>query len=122
MKSQRRGSIVIVSSTAGQRGEAGYSNYAASKGGQISFTKALATELAPDIRVNCVAPGWVDTELNTVVFGDHLFKQKVLDGIPLVRIATPDDVAMAIVFIGSDWARQITGEVLNVNGGAVLCG
>jgi 3-oxoacyl-[acyl-carrier protein] reductase len=122
MKRARRGSIVIVSSTAGQRGEAGYSSYAASKGGQISFTKSLAVELAPDIRVNCVAPGWVDTQLNQEVFDDRRFQEKVLGGIPLGQLATPDDVALSIVFLGSDWARHITGEILNVNGGAVLCG
>jgi 3-oxoacyl-[acyl-carrier protein] reductase len=122
MKRQHRGSIVIVSSTAGQRGEAGYSNYAASKGGQISFTKALSTELAPDIRVNSVAPGWVDTALNDEVFGDGPNKEKIVEGIPLRRIATADDVALSIVFLASDWARHITGEILNVNGGAVLCG
>jgi len=122
MKEQGSGAIVIVSSTAGQRGEAGYSNYAASKGGQISFTKALASELAPSIRVNSVAPGWVDTELNDVVFGDAPFKQKIVDTIPLRRVATADDIALAIVFLASDWAASITGEILNVNGGSVLCG
>jgi len=122
MKKQGSGAIVIVSSTAGQRGEAGYSNYAASKGGQISFTKALAAELAPRIRVNSVAPGWVDTELNDVVFGDAPFKQKIVDTIPLGRVATADDIALAIVFLASDWAASITGEILNVNGGSVLCG
>jgi 3-oxoacyl-[acyl-carrier protein] reductase len=122
MKRNKSGNIVIVSSTAGQRGEAGYSNYAASKGGQISFTKSLAVELAPEIRVNCVAPGWVDTELNDPVFGDGQYKQKVSDAIPLRRIATADDVALSIVFLASDWSRHISGEVLNVNGGAVLCG
>jgi 3-oxoacyl-[acyl-carrier protein] reductase len=122
MKRRRYGSIVIVSSTAGQRGEAGYSNYAASKGGQISFTKALASELAPDIRVNSVAPGWVDTGLNDGVFSDEPYKEKIIEGIPLRRVATADDVALSIVFLASDWARHITGEILNVNGGAVLCG
>jgi len=122
MKGEGRGSIVVVSSTAGQRGEAGYSNYAASKGGQISFTKSLAVELAPEIRVNCVAPGWVDTDLNEVVFSNAGFKQTLAEAIPLRRIATADDVALSIVFLASDWARHITGEVLNVNGGAVLCG
>jgi len=122
MKRQRSGAIIIVSSTAGQRGEAGYSNYAASKGGQISFTKSLAAELAPDIRVNCVAPGWVDTELNEGVFSDKQFKQKIIDTIPLGRVATADDLALSIVFLASDWAGSITGEVLNVNGGSVLCG
>ena len=122
MKRRRRGSIVVVSSTAGQRGEAGYSNYAASKGGQISFTKSLAVELAPDIRVNAVAPGWVDTEMNEVVFGDGEYKRAVAEAIPLRRIATADDVALSVLFLASDWARHITGEILNVNGGAVLCG
>ncbi|HEY3038654.1 MAG TPA: 3-oxoacyl-ACP reductase family protein [Pyrinomonadaceae bacterium] len=122
MKRQGRGGIVIVSSTAGQRGEAGYSNYAASKGGQISFTKALAAELAPGIRVNSVAPGWVDTDLNNGVFGNKQFKQKITEAIPLGRVATADDVALSIVFLASDWARHITGEILNVNGGSVLCG
>lgn len=122
MKAQGSGSIVIVSSTAGQRGEAGYSNYAASKGGQISFAKSLASELAPHVRVNCVAPGWVDTELNDSVFCDTDYKRKVTQAIPLQRIATADDVALAIVFLASGWSRHITGEVLNVNGGAVMCG
>ena len=119
---QQGGSIVVVSSTAGQRGEAGYSNYAAAKGGQISFTKSLAVELAPTVRVNCVAPGWVDTELNAPVFGDQEYKRAVTNAIPLRRLATSDDVARAIVFLASPWARHITGEVLNLNGGAVLCG
>ncbi len=116
------GSIVIVSSTAGQRGEAGYSNYAASKGGQISFTKALSNELAPTIRVNAVAPGWVDTGLNDDVFANPDFVSRVIDGIPLKRVATADDIALSIVFLASDWSRHITGEVININGGAVLCG
>ena len=121
-KKQNSGNIVIVSSTAGQRGEAGYSNYAASKGGQISFTKALSNELAPKIRVNCVAPGWVDTNLNDAVFDDEEFVHRVIDGIPLKRVATADDVALSIIFLASDWSRHITGEVININGGAVLCG
>lgn len=121
-KKQNSGNIVIVSSTAGQRGEAGYSNYAASKGGQISFTKALAMELAPTVRVNAVAPGWVDTGLNDSVFIDEDFVHRVIDGIPLKRVATADDVALSIVFLASDWARHITGEILNNNGGAVLVG
>jgi 3-oxoacyl-[acyl-carrier protein] reductase len=124
LKKNGGGSIVIVSSTAGQRGEAGYSNYAASKGGQISFAKSLAVELAPAIRVNVVAPGWVETELNDPVFPaqDDGYKQQVIKAIPLQRLAAPDDVANAIVFLGCDWSRHITGEVLNINGGSVLCG
>lgn len=122
MKKQASAAIVMVSSTAGQRGEANYSNYAASKGGQISFTKALANELAPNIRVNAVAPGWVDTGLNDEVFNDPTFVQRIVDAIPLKRVATADDIALSIVFLASDWSRHITGEVLNINGGAVLCG
>jgi len=114
--------IVMVSSTAGQRGEANYSNYAASKGGQISFTKALATELCPKIRVNCVAPGWIETAMVRPVFEDEEYYKKVIDGIPLKRVATTDDVALSICFLLSPWARHITGEILNINGGAVLCG
>jgi 3-oxoacyl-[acyl-carrier protein] reductase len=123
MKKQGFGRIVIVSSTAGQRGEAGVSNYAASKGGQISFTKALSTELAPfGINVNSVAPGWVDTDMCTEVFSDQNYRKSVENSIPLKRVATPHDIAWPIVFLCTDWARHITGEILNVNGGSVLCG
>ena len=121
-KRQNAGNIVIVSSTAGQRGEAGYSNYAASKGGQISLTKALATELAPQIRVNCVAPGWVDTSLSSDAYEDSANFAQIINNIPLKRVATADDIALSIAFLASDWARHITGEVLNINGGSVLCG
>jgi 3-oxoacyl-[acyl-carrier protein] reductase len=122
MKKQSSGAIVLVSSTAGQRGEANYSNYAASKGGVQSFTKALASELCPKIRVNCVAPGWIETAMVRPVFEDEAYKQSVIDSIPLQRMATPDDVAVSICFLLSDWSRHITGEILNINGGAVLCG
>ena len=122
MKKQASAAIVMVSSTSGQRGEANYSNYSASKGGQIAFTKALACELAPKIRVNAVAPGWIETAMVRPVFKDEAYKQKVIDGIPLQRIATTDDIALSICFLLSDWSRHITGEILNVNGGAVLCG
>ena len=123
MKRQRFGRIVIVSSTAGQRGEPFVSNYAASKGGQISFTKSLATELAKHgVTVNAVAPGWVDTGMNTGVFADQAYRRTIEESIPLGRIATADDIAFPIVFLCSDWARHLTGEVLNVNGGSVLCG
>lgn len=122
IKKQERGAVVLVSSTAGQRGEANYSNYAASKGGQISFTKALAMELAPKIRVNCVAPGWIETAMVRPVFEDENYKQEVLNSIPLKRMAATDDIALAICFLASDWARHITGEILNINGGSVLCG
>jgi 3-oxoacyl-[acyl-carrier protein] reductase len=122
MKKRDSGAIVLVSSTAGQRGEANYSNYAASKGGQISFTKALATELCPKIRVNCVAPGWIETAMVRPVFEDETYRQKVLSTIPLNRMAATDDVALSICFLLSDWSRHITGEILNINGGSVLCG
>ena len=122
MKKQANGSIVLVSSTAGQRGEANYSNYAASKGGQISFTKALASELCPKIRVNCVAPGWIETAMSRTVFENENYKASVIKSIPLERMATTDDVALSICFLLSDWSRHITGEILNINGGAVLCG
>lgn len=123
MKEQRSGKIVIVTSTAGQRGEANYSNYAASKGGQIAFTKSLAEELgAWKINVNAVAPGWVDTEMTQVALGDFNQRQLIASAIPVGRIALPEDIAAPIAFLCSDWARHITGEILNVNGGSVLCG
>jgi 3-oxoacyl-[acyl-carrier protein] reductase len=122
MKKHPSASIVMVSSTSGQRGEANYSNYSASKGGMISFTKALATELAPKIRVNCVAPGWIDTAMVRPVMEDKDYLESVLNTIPLHRMATTDDVALSICFLLSDWSRHITGEILNINGGSVLCG
>lgn len=122
MKKRNSAAIVMVSSTSGQRGEANYSNYSASKGGMISFTKALACELAPKIRVNAVAPGWIETAMVRPVFDDSEYEQSVIDSIPLKRIATTDDVALSICFLLSDWSRHITGEILNINGGAVLCG
>src|SRR5437764_3812462 len=123
MKKQQFGRIVIVSSTAGQRGEANVANYAASKGGQISFTKSLAAELGPfGINVNSVAPGWVDTDMCTEVFADQAFRKSIEDSIPVGRVATPEDIAWPIVFLCTEWARHINGEILNVNGGSVLCG
>lgn len=123
MKSQEFGRIVVVSSTAGQRGEAYVSNYAASKGGQISFTKSLAPELASfGINVNCVAPGWVLTDMTAKELGDEAVQESITKTIPLGRAATPDEIAGPIVFLCTEWANHITGEVLNVNGGSVLCG
>lgn len=123
MKEQKFGRIVIVSSTAGQRGEANVSNYAASKGGQISFTKSLGPELASfGINVNCVAPGWVATEMTADVLADKPKLESIVKGIPLGRMATPEEIAGPIVFLCSEWAAHITGEVVNVNGGSVLCG
>lgn len=123
MKKQRSGKIVIVTSTAGQRGEANYSNYAASKGGQIAFTKSLAEELgAWGINVNAVAPGWVDTDMTQGALGDLSQRQSIASTIPVGKIAVPEDIAAPVAFLCSDWARHITGEILNVNGGSVLCG
>lgn len=123
MKKQRSGKIINISSTAGQRGEAEHSHYAASKGGMISFTKAIATELGPfNINVNSVAPGWVDTDLNDSVFSDKEYKEQERKKIPIQRIPTPEDIAGPIVFLASDLARHITGEIMNVNGGSVLVG
>jgi 3-oxoacyl-[acyl-carrier protein] reductase len=119
------GKIVLVSSTAGQRGEAFHADYAATKGAVIAFTKSLAIELAPRrINVNCVAPGWVDTEMAAKPYGREAGKGKrdIEAGIPLGRVASPEDVAGPIVFLCSSLARHITGEILNVNGGSVLCG
>lgn len=115
------GRIVMVSSTAGQRGEAGHADYAGSKGAMISLVKSLAIECAPDITVNAVAPGWVDTDMSATAYaGDG--RTRIAEAIPLQRIATADDVAGPILFLLSDLSRHITGEILNVNGGAVLPG
>ena len=115
------GRVVLVSSTAGQRGEAGHADYAATKGAVIALTKSLAIECAPDILVNCVAPGWVDTEMCEPAFANG-GRERIAATIPLRRVPPPDDVAGPIVFLCSDLARHLTGEVLNVNGGSVLCG
>jgi 3-oxoacyl-[acyl-carrier protein] reductase len=116
------GKIVLISSTAGQRGEAFHSDYAATKGAVISITKSLAVELAPrDVTVNCVAPGWVDTEMVAGAISLHGM-DRISGGIPLGRIATPDDIAGPVVFLCSSLARHVTGEIINVNGGSVLCG
>jgi 3-oxoacyl-[acyl-carrier protein] reductase len=123
MKKQGSGRIVLVSSTAGQRGEARHSHYAASKGAVISLTKSLAPELAPDgILVNCIAPGWFDTDMTTPTMADSKLRQQVLATIPLGRIGRPDEFAGAVLFLVSHLSTFVTGEVLNVNGGAVLCG
>lgn len=123
MKANGFGRIVIVSSTAGQRGEANVSNYAASKGGQIAFTKSLASELGPfGINVNSVAPGWVDTDMCADVFADSTFRNSIEAAIPVGRVATPEDIGWPIVFLCTPAARHINGEILNVNGGSVLCG
>lgn len=115
------GRVVLVSSTAGQRGEAFHADYAATKGALISMTKSLAIEYAPDITVNCVAPGWVDTEMSAIPYADG-GRERIAATIPLKRIPPPEDIAGPILFLCSPLARHVTGEVLNVNGGSVLCG
>lgn len=115
------GSLVLVSSTAGQRGEAFHADYAATKGALIALTKSLALECAPGITVNCVAPGWVDTEMTASAF-EGGGRARIAASIPLGRIASASDIAGPIVFLCSPLARHITGEILNVNGGSVLCG
>jgi 3-oxoacyl-[acyl-carrier protein] reductase len=116
------GRIVLVSSTAGQRGEAFHADYAASKGAMISVTKSVAVELAPrDVTVNCVAPGWIDTEMVAGPLGGE-GRRAIEAAIPLGRVASAEDVAGPILFLCSRLARHVTGEILNVTGGSVLCG
>lgn len=123
MKKKNRGWIINVSSTAGIRGEALHSHYAATKGAINALTKSWAVELAPFyIRVNCVAPGWVDTDMCADVFSDPAFRESVRQSIPLKRIPPPEDIAGPILFLASDLARHITGAIINVNGGSVLSG
>jgi 3-oxoacyl-[acyl-carrier protein] reductase len=123
MKERRRGRIILVASTAGQRGEAHHSHYAATKGAIISLTKSLAPELAPfGVLVNCVAPGWVGTPMTEDALSDAHTRNEVLATIPLRRVATPDEIAGPVLFLASDLATFMTGEILNVNGGAVLVG
>jgi 3-oxoacyl-[acyl-carrier protein] reductase len=120
---KRRGTVILVSSTAGQRGEPFHSHYAASKGAIISMTKSLAAELGPrGITVNCVAPGWVATDMTANSLNDSKERRKIRELIPLGRVATPEEIAGPILFLASDLASHVNGEVLNVNGGSVLCG
>ncbi len=117
------GAIVFVSSSSGQEGEARHSAYAASKGALISYTKSLAAELGPrGVRVNCVAPGWVDTDLSAAALSNAAQRLEIEKEIPLGRVASPSEVAGPILFLVSDLARHVQGEVLNVNGGSVLAG
>ena len=123
MKKNKFGRIINVASTAGQRGEAFHSHYAASKGGMISLTKSLASELGQhNITVNCIAPGWVITDMTTDSLADPVTYQKVIGDIPLNKVAKPEEIAGPILFLASHLASHITGEILNVNGGSVLCG
>ena len=115
------GNVVSISSTAGQRGEAEYSPYAASKGALIAATKSWSSELAPSVRVNAVAPGWVDTDMCREVFAGG-GRERIEAGIPLRRVASAEEIAGPVLFLASPLARHVTGEILNVNGGAVLAG
>lgn len=117
------GSIVLISSTAGQRGEAYHADYAVTKGAIISLTKSLSSELAPKgIRVNCVAPGWVATDMSASTLADPATGPKITAQIPVGRIASPREIAGPVLFLCTPLAGFISGEVLNVNGGSVLVG
>ncbi|HET9177782.1 MAG TPA: SDR family NAD(P)-dependent oxidoreductase [Terriglobia bacterium] len=123
MVRHRRGRIIAVSSTAGQRGEAFHTHYAAAKGGLISLVKSLSTELAPhNILVNAVAPGWVITDMAEPVLRNASEKRKAISSIPLRRFGRPEEVAMPILFLASNMSTYLTGEIININGGSVLCG
>jgi len=118
-----KGHIVLISSTAGQRGEALHADYAVTKGALISLTKSLSSELAPrGILVNCVAPGWVATDMSAGTLGDPLLGAKIRAGIPVGRVASTKEIAGPVLFLCTPMAGFISGEVLNVNGGAVLVG
>jgi 3-oxoacyl-[acyl-carrier protein] reductase len=117
-----RGAIVLVASTAGQRGEPFHSHYAATKGGVIALARSLGSELGPSgVRVNCVAPGWVVTDMSREAIegapGDAVRK-----AIPLGRPGTPEEIAGPVAFLASDMASYMHGQVLSVNGGAVMVG
>jgi 3-oxoacyl-[acyl-carrier protein] reductase len=123
LEGRARGHIVLVASTAAQRGEAFHADYAASKGALLSLTKSLSSELAPQgILANCVAPGWVSTEMSAGTLSDPIASKKALSFIPLGRAADPDEIAAPIVFLCTPWAGFVSGEIFNVNGGAVLVG
>ena len=121
MKERGGGSIVNIASTSGQRGEAGFCHYSASKGGLIALTKSLAMELAPaGIRVNAVSPGWIRTDMTADELAPDRIEESLKEPIPLGHPGEPEDVAGPVVFLCSSLARHITGATLNVNGGAVL--
>ena len=128
MKAQPRtgptaGHIVLISSTSGQRGEAFHCDYSASKGALISMVKGLSTELASaGIYVNSVAPGWVDTDMSRPALDDPRSGEEIRRTIPLGRVGTPEEIAAPVLFLCTEYASFITGEVFNVNGGAVLAG
>jgi 3-oxoacyl-[acyl-carrier protein] reductase len=119
MLRRRWGRIITISSIAGLVGNAGQTNYAASKAGMIGFTKALARELAPrGITVNAVAPGFIDTEMTRTL--PEAQRHALLQQIPTGHFGAPDDVAACVLFLASDEARYITGEVMSVSGGLTI--
>ncbi len=123
MKKQKSGRIINIASTAGQRGEANYSHYAASKGGIIAFSKSIAAELARhNILVNVVSPGWVTTDMSSHVLGKRSTRREIERLIPRGRVATPEDIAGPVLFLASELANHVVGAVINVNGGSVLSG
>jgi 3-oxoacyl-[acyl-carrier protein] reductase len=120
---QKSGKIIPITSTAGQRGESLHTHYGASKGGVISLVKGLAIELAPhNILINSVAPGWVSTDMSNPVIDTKAGAKMIAAAIPLGRAATAEEVAGPILFLASDLSNFMTGEIINVNGGSVLCG
>jgi 3-oxoacyl-[acyl-carrier protein] reductase len=123
MIKQKSGKIIPITSTAGQRGESFHTHYGASKGGVISLVKGLSTELARhNILVNSVAPGWVATDMSNPVIQTKAGAKAVAAAIPLGRAATAEEIAGPILFLASELANFLTGEIINVNGGSVLCG
>lgn len=123
MKERKYGRIINIASTAGQRGEPYHSHYAASKGGVIAFTKSIGPELIKHkIWVNCIAPGWVMTDMVLPELENKNTRRKILQTIPHGTIAKPEEIAGPVVFLASKLADNIVGEIINVNGGSVLCG
>ena len=121
--SQVKGHVVLIASTAAQRGEAFHADYAASKGALVSLTKSLSSELAAQgIYVNCVAPGWVATEMSMAALSDPETSKKATALIPLGRVGHVDEIAGPVVFLCTPLAGFVSGEIFNVNGGAVLVG
>ena len=119
MLRKRYGRIINITSVSGQIGNAGQTNYSASKAGQIGFTKALAREVAPrKITVNAVAPGFIATELTEILPDD--LQTGLKDLIPLGRIGTPEEVAKAVLYLASDDAAYVTGHVLTIDGGMAM--
>jgi 3-oxoacyl-[acyl-carrier protein] reductase len=119
MLRQRWGRIIAITSVVGLTGNAGQTNYAASKAGLIGFTKALAKELGPrGITVNAVAPGFIDTDMTRALSDTQ--RQALLQHIPLGSFGTPDEVAACVLFLASEEARYITGEVVSVSGGLTI--